>query len=395
MKRSMFLFLCAAILAVSVFSGCSRNYRSRYEQAQALYAENRFEEAAAAFEELGSYSDSEKMKQYCRAAAAGEDGKYLSAYVSFTQLGGFKDSGTMILYYEARELEAGGPDTLAEAAEAYEALDGFRDSADRAEACREALYQAGRAELDAGHYYTANKYLSGIKGYRDADSLLDDPGMKAGLVGVGDTVFFGSYEQDNDMSDGKEPVEWLILDMADGEALVIAKYGLDAAAYHEEWESTAWETCTLRAWLNDDFLNEAFSEDEQERIRETAVTAETNPEYDTDPGNDTEDRVFLLSIAEAEKYFGSDEERVCTVTEYAFEQGSYTYDPETREVHMKKDDSNQEYSGSACCWWWLRSPGYNDSNAAAVYDSGGILSDGSRVSESEIAVRPAMWLKLE
>ncbi|MBP3696995.1 MAG: hypothetical protein J6J45_05560, partial [Clostridia bacterium] len=67
---------------------------------------------------------------------------------------------------------------------------------------------------------------------------------------VGDYITFGSYEQDNDLSNGKEPIEWLVLDKQDGKVLVISKYALDAKPYNDEYVDVTWETCTLRSWLN-------------------------------------------------------------------------------------------------------------------------------------------------
>lgn len=80
---------------------------------------------------------------------------------------------------------------------------------------------------------------------------------------------------------------------------------------------TTWETCTLRQWLNNNFFNAAFSGYERAMIPTVTVSADENPEYSTDHGNATQDRVFLLSIDEANKYFGSDSERRCKPTDYA------------------------------------------------------------------------------
>ena len=96
-------------------------------------------------------------------------------------------------------------------------------------------------------------------------------------------------------------------------------------------------------YQHETFINETFSEKEQRLICETRVTAEKNPEFNTSGGRDTKDRVFLLSIAEAEKYFSSDDDRMCVPTKYAIENGADTIGS------YKKD-------GEATCFWWLRSP---------------------------------------
>ena len=66
----------------------------------------------------------------------------------------------------------------------------------------------------------------------------------------------------------------------------------------------------MRKWLNDEFFETAFSAEEQGRIPTTLVTAEDNAEYGTEAGNDTTDKVFLLSVSEVETYFPSNESQM-------------------------------------------------------------------------------------
>lgn len=134
--------------------------------------------------------------------------------------------------------------------------------------------------------------------------------------------------------------------------------------------NVTWEICTLRKWLNEDFYYSQFNFAEQSRILTTEVAAGTNPKHSTDPGNDTQDKVFLLSIDEVNKYFDSDSDRICTYNRLV-------------------------YGGNHC--WWLRSPGNNSFFAARVKPNGSVDYTGQgnwgmRVGE---AVRPALWLNLE
>ena len=188
------------------------------------------------------------------------------------------------------------------------------------------------------------------------------------------TVFFGNYYQSS--SEEKEPIEWLVLDEKDSKQLLISCYGLDAKPYNEEWKEVTWETCTLRKWLNADFLNDAFSEEEKTRIEIKKVTADVNPRFDTDPGNDTKDKVFILSLNEVNEYFTSDDDRECKPTDYALAQGSY-WD-----------------IGNGNCWWWLRSPGFYSGVAAGVNFDGGVSYKGNIVDGSLFTVRPAIWVKI-
>ena len=198
---------------------------------------------------------------------------------------------------------------------------------------------------------------------------------KLKIAKVGDYVFFGAYEQDNNTSNGKEDVEWLVLKVKDGKALVISKYALDCMPYNTSYTDVTWETCTLRKWLNNDFLGAAFSADEKSMIPAVTVSADKNPEYSTNPGNTTQDQVFLLSITEANKYFSYDNARQCKPTDYAVANG----------VSVNSSNGN--------CWWWLRSPGRYDQDFAAEVSSGG-FEINTCVNGGSDAVRPALWIDL-
>ena len=192
---------------------------------------------------------------------------------------------------------------------------------------------------------------------------------------IGSYVVFGTYEQDNNSANGKEDIEWLVLAKEGNRLLVISRYALDCKQYNTESKAVTWENCSLRSWLNDSFLNTAFSAEEQAHIPTVTVSADKNPSYSTDPGRNTEDRAFLLSIAEAKQYFASDEARMCAPTTFAKANGCYVSD-----------------NGS--CWWWLRSPGNAASDAAIVYSVGSVIAIGYLVNYDLSAVRPALWIDL-
>ncbi len=135
------------------------------------------------------------------------------------------------------------------------------------------------------------------------------------LVKKSDIITFGKYD-------------WIVLDITNDMAFIITEDIIEERAYNEEYEGTTWEDCTLRKYLNGTFYN-SFSEEEQLMIAETAVTNPDNSKYGTDGGNDTTDKIFLLSLEEAEEYMTEDER-------------------------------------TASSWWWLRSPGNNQLYAAGV-----------------------------
>ncbi len=240
-------------------------------------------------------------------------------------------------------------------------------------------YNEAVALMDAGKTVEAYEALIALDGYKDSAEKAKELHEQYPLecCAIGDYITFGTYEQDNNTANGKEEIEWLVLDKKDGKALVISKYALDCQQYNTEYTDVTWETCSLRKWMNGTFLNEAFSEAEKPIIPTVTVSADKNPEYSTNPGNATQDKVFLLSITEANQYFSSDSTRQCEATAYAEAQGAYVN------------------SSNGNCWWWLRSPGYSQSLAAYVLNYGDVNEFGNYVYSSNSAVRPALWIDLE
>ena len=98
----------------------------------------------------------------------------------------------------------------------------------------------------------------------------------------GDVVYFGSYEQDNDFTNGKEPIEWLVVRIQDGKALLLSKDVLDYQQYHSAHASITWEECAIRAWLNDSFLNAAFTIEEQAQLLPVIINTDIRFVDDTD-----------------------------------------------------------------------------------------------------------------
>lgn len=162
------------------------------------------------------------------------------------------------------------------------------------------------------------------------------------------------------------------------QVLLLSKYVLDAKPYNEEFEDVTWETSDIRQWLNNEFYTTAFNKTEKAKIQTSLIKNEDNSEYGTSGGNDTEDKVFLLSEKEAETLFSNDKKRIAKATEYAEESGVY---------------GNEEKAA----WWLLRSPGINGWNAVGVYSDGYVYRDGYYVYDDslQVGVRPALHLNLQ
>ena len=208
----------------------------------------------------------------------------------------------------------------------------------------------------------------------------------AGTAGA--SVLFGRYEQDHDEANGPEPIEWIVLDAQKGKSLLLSRYALDAVPYNEWWENLSWDRCTLRTWLNETFLNAAFTASEQKAVLQTKLKAIGGGHEGYPKAKDTKDRVFLLSRDEGLKYFGDEESAWrCEPTLYARTRGA-----------MFGDESVQDRvwavapGGAGCCEWWLRAPG-PDADVQVVLAWGRHLEDEhADIYETHIGVRPAVWV---
>ncbi len=191
---------------------------------------------------------------------------------------------------------------------------------------------------------------------------------------VGSTVEFGEYPADN--KNARKPVKWKVLSKENDRVLLITEDAIDCKSYHESylgmvisliWNQCVpkWKNCSLRSWLNNEFFNSCFDTKEQNQIINALVS--------NDYGDDTDDRVFLLSSGEAEQLFKNDEDRRCGVTPYAKNNGSLT-------------DKN------SFCWWWLRSRGSDERSAVYVDNDGRIFAKGASIFNNKSSVRPALWL---
>ena len=218
---------------------------------------------------------------------------------------------------------------------------------------------------------------------------LQNPITDGNGVTTWDCIYFGNYWQNDtngdgkaDQNDKKQPIKWRVLSVNGSDAFLLADQNLDAKPYNEEYTDVTWATCTLRTWLNDTFLNTAFTSAEQAAIKNTSVVNDDNPYHGTEGGENTTDKVYLLSIAEVSN------------TAYGF-NGDFQTSSETREAKntaYAKECGALESEGG--CWWWLRSPGLGSKGASSVYYYGRGNTIGYLVYDDSKAVRPALHLNL-
>lgn len=200
-------------------------------------------------------------------------------------------------------------------------------------------------------------------------------------INIGSLLTFGDYE-------------WRVLDVQGDKALIMTEYIIEERSYHDAYKEITWADCSLRRYLNGEFLSK-FSDAEKERIIPVLNKTPDNHWYGSKGGADTEDCVFLLSLEEAVcKYFG--------------DSNSMLYNPGKNQRYWfeRKDPNNSKrctrlLSNPWNSWWWLRTPGRVSVKAVYIHGDGNIGIQGNNVLKGNIAdgrctggVRPALWLKL-
>lgn len=201
-------------------------------------------------------------------------------------------------------------------------------------------------------------------------------------VKKGDVIEFGAYEQNNDLTDGKEPIEWIVLEKNKKSLLVMSKFALDGVPYHKYYSADInWSNCTLRSWLDEKFYSKAFNETEQAMIKTVTIENSDNAYDGAAGGEDTQDKVFIPSMFDmTKKAYGfssdlaaRDGKRVCVPTAYAIARGVRAWDEE------------------GVCDWTLRTAG-NMRTSESVDRSGVLVRYDIQANNG---IRPMMYIDLQ
>ena len=255
----------------------------------------------------------------------------------------------------------------------------IRDNRNKADTYQKAVQMA-----QTGNTTNAYRLFRELGSYQDAEQRLSELAAADALLPYraaekGSIVSFGHFEQDNDLSNGPEPIQWIVLDKIDGQLLLLSASCLKGMAYNTAaFTPVTWETSSLRAWLNEDFFSSAFTEEEKALI---LTVSNENPDHsivETPGGRDTRDRVFVLCERDTVIYLNdpADQEAVGKAqgTEYAKANGLQT-----------------DEEGNAS--WWLRSPGMYEYIAQFVDQNGEPYTNGASTDIDYLCgVRPVMWL---
>ena len=354
-----------AALAIGIFVISGNSAKSHYKKGVQLREKGQYTEAIRQFEAAADYEDAQEQllaTYYAQGAALKEAEDWDGAVAAFELAGDYGDASAQI-----QEVQF------------------------------EKLYREATTLSDRGLYENAVSVFKELGDYKDsknrsASIISSHPEIAIYVAEVGDIINFGNYEQDNDLANGEEPIEWIVLDKSDNRLLVISRYVLDSQEYNPSGIYSSYDKSSLYQWLNNSFLYSAFNAEEQQMIPTVFVSADTNPESISDAGESTYDKVFLISITEAQNYFDSDEERTGIPTTYAahiMESKIRKYE-NTMKLIYRQYNKHYEVQVWDTCEWWLRTNGFNYANPSFV-NLEGTISSGIPTCEG---IRPAIWIDL-
>jgi hypothetical protein len=202
-------------------------------------------------------------------------------------------------------------------------------------------------------------------------------------MNIGSLVSFGDYQ-------------WKVLDIKENKVLLITDQIIEQRDYHDKKEFITWEQSEIRYYLNHSFL-ETFSSSSKEKILTTQNTNANNPWYKSSGGNDTFDKVFLLSLDEVVRLYFGDSSRLLDNPK-----------PNQRYWFDRKDENNIKRTAlfiDSHWWWWTRTPGKNNKVTVYIHGDGNIGIQGNGISKTsfntlhhitksnEGGIRPAMWVE--
>lgn len=337
------------------------------------------------------------MVQYNQAQRLLDSGNYKEAISKFQELDSYKESQEKI--YEALYQQANYYLTKADYEKAFENLEKIINYKDSQTIYNEEVYNYAVKLFNDGDFAKCANYFLKVKDYKDSDSYLKK--QEVYWRTKGNIVTFGKYEQDDNNSNRKEAIEWIVLDpkLSQNTVLLISKlcldykmydngnYGLDSDGNYDVRNDSGvnWLNCSLRSWLNSTFYNNSFTGIEKSKIKPTKIS------YEFFERKEITDNVSILSSDEAKKYFDETVQMSTGETKYAYQNLSRTY--------YDNKPRYSKYSEKYVIDYWLRSldrkvaqdeviSSSTVANANVIEDKGEICENGAMYSSPVVAVRP-------
>lgn len=359
--------------------------RTQYDAAQYYVENKKYSDAISAYETLGDYSDSAvKLKEakYLYSIYCIETQNYEQAIKLLKELNYSGYSNSKQLMDEAKYKYAL---ELAENQKYDPAIELLLscEHENAAEALLQTRYDYGMYLFENKKYDEAVELFEQLSDYSNSKEMIEAIEHQKFLDSKpGEYISFGNYEQNGISADGAEPIEWLVIDRKGDSILVISKDCIELM----EFGAQSWINSPVRNWLNNDFFNCAFSAVEMRLIKTTTVMNDDNIYAGEFCGDDTEDKLFLLSKDEVAQYFPHKEDRISYRSEYV--QNKII----DLQAHRYGADIVLTINPDEPSDWWLRSiAGYEKIDC--IKRNTGEHST-NRLSREHVAVRPAMWIDL-
>lgn len=376
LKKSIAKVSLIAIICFSIIFGCVIGYDKiitpmvLYNQAQDLLNDGKYTEAIEKYTKLKSYKDSpEKISEalYQQANRFLENNNYLKAFENLEKIITYKDSQNIYT---------------------------------------KAMYDYAVQLYNSGDFAKCAEYFYKVKDYKDSISYLNK--KEVYWRTKGNVVTLGKYEQDDNKSNGKEPIEWIVLDpkLSENTVLLISKlcldykkyddrnYGLDNDGNYDSENDIgiSWLNSSLRSWLNTSFFNSAFTHAEKDRLKPIDII------YSLDERDWITDNVSILTKGDAEHYFDEIVQMSTGETKYAYQVLTKTY----YENSHRLEEYNEKYVRS----YWLRSldrkamqnvvgSAANIGNSTIVEDKGEIIEELTMYLSPIVAVRPIIVISID
>ena len=360
---------------------------SKYNRAITEIKRCNYDYAYSILAQIGTYHDADELilqNKYDRAKKHIESKEYTDAFALLTQLGDYSDSSTVLSnarYQYAFELKTQGK--YEEAIKAFEVILSYDDSGVQIKDCK---YLLARDLYSKKAIADAYRRFKEISSYEDSSTYIskietDYPTVKFLDSDIGDCVKFGKYEQDNNSSNGKETIEWIVLSKEGSKALLLSKYALDVMQFNKSKGFVKWADSSVRSWLKSDFYNTAFSGIEKKAILN--VSNDNICEKGKVDDGKTTDTVFLLSKEEYDNYIdNTDLDDKYTAVKYT----SYAKAMEMQRQQYESEDMS----------WWLRTRSeyeeYGEYNFVWFVEYGCYYSNPGTYYWG---IRPAIWVEIE
>ena len=183
---------------------------------------------------------------------------------------------------------------------------------------------------------------------------------------------------------GNPAIPWKVLENKSGRLLLLSVYVLDCLPFEDfydpfyfsmSFDRTRWPYSTIRKHIDNEFFPVLLSEEEKQNVIPVYISADDILTFEKRE-EAKEDKMFLLSKQETERYLKTEKDRIAPVTSFATRSMLYNH--------------FETYA-----YWWLRTPGQYTVEKMYVLD-GKITSGNSIVGGDHfnyLGVRPAMYYK--